>query len=72
MICLQAYTARLIGLFNILFFGLIVGVTMVFVHGRDEHTLLSRGGMRENVVGWICGIFSVCVFAAPLSVMVRN
>ncbi|CAO2824481.1 unnamed protein product [Amaranthus hypochondriacus] len=65
----RVYTARLIGLFNVLFFGLIVGVTMVFVHGKDEHTLLSRGGMRENVVGWICGIFSVCVFAAPLSVM---
>ncbi|XP_057534203.1 bidirectional sugar transporter NEC1-like [Amaranthus tricolor] len=65
----RVYTARLIGLFNVVFFGVIVAITMLFVRGNDEHTILSRGGLRENVVGWICGIFSVCVFAAPLSVM---
>ncbi|CAO2839651.1 unnamed protein product [Amaranthus hypochondriacus] len=65
----RVYTARLIGLFNVMLFGVIVGITMLFVRGNDEHKILSRGGLRENVVGWICGIFSVCVFAAPLSVM---
>ncbi|KAL2900531.1 Bidirectional sugar transporter NEC1 [Bienertia sinuspersici] len=59
----------LLGLFNLGFFGLIVVTTMAFVHGADTHTMFSKGGMRESVVGWICGIFSVCVFAAPLSVM---
>lgn len=65
----RVYTAKLLGLFNVGFLGLIVLTTMVFVRGGDEHKMLSKGGMRENVVGWICGIFSVCVFAAPLSVM---
>ncbi|XP_021743963.1 bidirectional sugar transporter SWEET9-like [Chenopodium quinoa] len=65
----KVYTFKLLGLFNVGFFGLIVLTTMVFAHGLDEHNMLSKGGMRESVVGWICGIFSVCVFAAPLSVM---
>lgn len=63
----KVYTAKLLGLFNVGFFGLIVLTTMLFVRGIDQHKMLSKGGMRENVVGWICGIFSVCVFAAPLS-----
>ncbi|KNA15691.1 hypothetical protein SOVF_095740 [Spinacia oleracea] len=65
----RVYTAKLLGLFNVGFLGLIVVTTLVFVRGMDDHTMLSKGGMRESVVGWICGIFSVCVFAAPLSAM---
>ncbi|XP_074314787.1 bidirectional sugar transporter NEC1-like [Silene latifolia] len=65
----KVYTAKLLGLFNVGFLGLIVISTMWFVRGGDEHRWLSKGGMRETVIGWICAVFSVCVFAAPLSVM---
>ncbi|KNA15692.1 hypothetical protein SOVF_095750 [Spinacia oleracea] len=65
----RVYTAKLLGLFNVGFFGVIVLTTMLFVRGTDKHSMFSKGGMRVDVVGWICGIFSVCVFAAPLSVM---
>lgn len=68
----RIYTTKLVGLFNVGVFGLIVLTTMLFVKGMDKHTMFSKGGMRVNIVGWISGIFSVCVFAAPLSVMVRN
>lgn len=30
----------------------------------------ARGSLRENIVGWICAVFSVCVFISPLSIMV--
>ncbi|KAJ8453209.1 hypothetical protein Cgig2_008093 [Carnegiea gigantea] len=65
----RIYTAKLLGLFNMAFYTLIVLVTMAFVRGADRHNFLSRGGNRETVVGWICAVFSVSVFAAPLSVM---
>uniref|UniRef100_A0A7C8YL54 Bidirectional sugar transporter SWEET n=1 Tax=Opuntia streptacantha TaxID=393608 RepID=A0A7C8YL54_OPUST len=65
----RVYTAKLLGLFNVASLGLIVLVTMVAVRGEDHHHLLSRGGTRLKVVGWICAVFSVSVFAAPLSVM---
>ncbi|XP_074267511.1 bidirectional sugar transporter NEC1-like [Silene latifolia] len=42
---------------------------MVFARGADTHNFFSKGGVRETSVGWICAVFSVCVFAAPLSVM---
>ncbi|XP_074314794.1 bidirectional sugar transporter SWEET9-like [Silene latifolia] len=65
----RVYTAKLLGLFNVTFLALIILGTMVFAHGNDEHILFSKGGVREAAVGWICAVFSVCVFAAPLSVM---
>lgn len=65
----RVYTAKLLSLFNVAFYGLIVVTTVVFVRGGNHHHLLSRGGDREKVVGWICAVFSVSVFAAPLSVM---
>lgn len=65
----RIYTAKLLGLFNVALYALIVLVTMAFVRGADRHNFLSRGGNRETVVGWICAVFSVSVFAAPLSAM---
>ncbi|KAJ8427230.1 hypothetical protein Cgig2_023067 [Carnegiea gigantea] len=65
----RVYTFKLLGLFNVAFYCLIVLVTMGFVHGCDHHNFFSKGGNREKVVGWICAVFSVSVFAAPLSVM---
>lgn len=43
-------------------FGAIVGLTYVFANEND---------LRISIVGWICAVFSVSVFAAPLSIMVR-
>ncbi|KAL9235800.1 hypothetical protein vseg_010535 [Gypsophila vaccaria] len=65
----KVYTAKLLALFNVGFLGLIIVTTMLLVKGGDEHKMLSKGGMRESVIGWICAVFSVCVFAAPLTVM---
>ena len=31
-----------------------------------------EGLVRIKIVGWTCAIFSVCVFIAPLSVMVGS
>ncbi|KAJ4727603.1 Bidirectional sugar transporter SWEET [Melia azedarach] len=55
----KIYTTKLILLFNIGAFGLIVLFTYIF----------SVGSLRLTVVGWICAVCSVCVFAAPLSVI---
>ncbi|KAI3760049.1 hypothetical protein L1987_50438 [Smallanthus sonchifolius] len=54
-------TVKLLALFNILSYGLIVVVTTLFV---TDH-----GPKQVAIVGWICAVFSVCVFAAPLSIM---
>ncbi|KAI3732442.1 hypothetical protein L1987_63647 [Smallanthus sonchifolius] len=56
-------TLKLLALFNILLFGLIVLTTLL---------MTKHGPKRVAVVGWICAIFSVCVFAAPLSIMTPN
>ncbi|CAK9175903.1 unnamed protein product, partial [Ilex paraguariensis] len=53
------YTIKLLVLFNIGAYGLIVFSTSIF----------SDGHRRVTVVGWICAVFSVSVFAAPLSIM---
>lgn len=53
-------TVKLLAFFNILSYGLIV-VTTLFA--------TKNGPERVAVVGWICAVFSVCVFAAPLSIM---
>ncbi|XP_057966658.1 bidirectional sugar transporter SWEET9-like [Malania oleifera] len=52
-------TAKLIFLFNTTVYGSIVFCTYQF----------SQGPLRITVVGWICAVFSVCVYAAPLSIM---
>ncbi|KAH0633968.1 hypothetical protein KY284_036754 [Solanum tuberosum] len=54
-------TKLLIG-FNIVAFGAIVGLTYIFAKENE---------LRISIVGWICAVFSVSVFAAPLSIMRR-
>ncbi|OMP06618.1 Zinc finger, B-box [Corchorus olitorius] len=53
------YTTKLLLFFNFVLLGLIVVGTFVF----------SKGSQRVSIVGWICAVFSVCVFAAPLSII---
>ncbi|XP_060180580.1 bidirectional sugar transporter NEC1-like [Lycium barbarum] len=57
----KIYTTKLLLLFNIGLFGAIVGLTYIF----------AKSDTRLNIVGWICAVFSVIVFAAPLSIMKR-
>ncbi|GAA0160615.1 hypothetical protein Leryth_000624 [Lithospermum erythrorhizon] len=52
-------TAKLLILFNFGALGVIIGLTY----------FLAKGKQKVSVVGWICAIFSVSVFAAPLSIM---
>ncbi|PWA79672.1 SWEET sugar transporter [Artemisia annua] len=53
-------TVKLIALFNVLALGVIFVATTYAIE---------NGPKRVAVVGWICAVFSVCVFAAPLSIM---
>ncbi|PSR86034.1 Bidirectional sugar transporter like [Actinidia chinensis var. chinensis] len=55
----KIYTTKLLIFFNVIVYGLIILCT----------SLLSNGKLRVTIVGWICAVFSVCVFAAPLSIM---
>ncbi|KAL5795518.1 hypothetical protein ACOSQ2_000338 [Xanthoceras sorbifolium] len=55
----KIYTAKLLILFNMGAFGLIVLFTYLF----------STASKRLAIVGWICAVFSVSVFAAPLGIM---
>ncbi|CAK9178048.1 unnamed protein product [Ilex paraguariensis] len=55
----KIYTTKLVILFNVGAYGLIVFST----------SILSDGHQRDTIVGWICSAFSVSVFAAPLSIM---
>ncbi|KAK4782902.1 hypothetical protein SAY86_007580 [Trapa natans] len=54
-------TLKLLLLFNVVGYGLMLGLTL----------LLLKGASRVNVVGWICAVFSLAVFAAPLGIMRR-
>ncbi|KAL7172222.1 hypothetical protein ACSBR2_031840 [Camellia fascicularis] len=55
----KIYTTKLLIMFNVGAFGLITLCTFLF----------SKGHQRVTIVGWICAVFSVSVFAAPLSIM---
>ncbi|OIT31084.1 PREDICTED: bidirectional sugar transporter NEC1-like [Nicotiana attenuata] len=57
----KIYTTKLVLLLNIGSFGAIVALTYIFAKDKT----------RVTIVGWICAVFSVCVFAAPLSIMRR-
>lgn len=58
---LQIFTTKLLILFNILGYGTIVLSTI----------LVPNALLRLKIVGWITIVFSVCVFAAPLTIMVK-
>lgn len=58
----QIFTAKLVLSVNMGVFGLILVLTM----------FLTRGSQRVQVLGWICMCFSVSVFVAPLSILVRT
>ncbi|XP_074267719.1 bidirectional sugar transporter SWEET9-like [Silene latifolia] len=62
-------TIKLLGLLNFGVLGLIVIATMGFVRGTDTRVVFSKGGVREQTVGWICTAVSITVFASPLTVM---
>ncbi|KAJ7972900.1 Bidirectional sugar transporter SWEET [Quillaja saponaria] len=53
-------TVQLLLVFNMGAFGLILLITSFIPLDHQK---------RVEVVGWICAVFSVCVFASPLSVM---
>ncbi|KAF8387907.1 hypothetical protein HHK36_026569 [Tetracentron sinense] len=55
----KIFTVKLLFLLNVGLYGLIILFTF----------LLSEGSRRVSIVGWICAVFSVTVFAAPLSIM---
>ncbi|XP_041992933.1 bidirectional sugar transporter NEC1-like isoform X2 [Salvia splendens] len=56
---IEVFTTKLILLLNVSSLGLITLCTYYFAHGH----------LRVNIVGWICAVFSVAVFVAPLSIM---
>ncbi|EXC34700.1 Bidirectional sugar transporter NEC1 [Morus notabilis] len=55
----RIYTIKLLVLFNMGAYGLILLST----------SFVGKISQRVTVVGWICAVFSVCVFAAPLSII---
>ncbi|XP_050224814.1 bidirectional sugar transporter SWEET10-like [Mercurialis annua] len=55
----RIFTIKLVLLFNVFGFGAICSVAMFLTH--DEK--------RVKLLGWICMIFSLCVFAAPLAIL---
>ncbi|CAK9178513.1 unnamed protein product [Ilex paraguariensis] len=56
---LKIFTVRLILLFNVGGLGLIMLVSFFLV----------KGPKRVMLIGWICAVFNLAVFAAPLSIM---
>lgn len=56
----RALTVKLLLLFNVFGFGVIIFFTLVIA--KTTHA-------RLLILGWICLIFSLCVFVAPLGVM---
>lgn len=56
----QAFTLKMLVLFNMASFGLIIAITSFALEGE----------VRVKAVGWICAVFSLSVFAAPLSIVV--
>ncbi|KAH9608807.1 hypothetical protein KSS87_015151 [Heliosperma pusillum] len=53
-------TLKMLLLFNVFGFGVIVFCTMV---------IAKTDSVRLTILGWICLVFSLCVFVAPLGVM---
>jgi len=59
---MQINTIKWMVLLNVVLFSMIVFISLVCFKGAD----------RVKVVGWFNMTFSVSVFAAPLSIIVRN
>lgn len=59
---MQINTLKWMFLLNVALFSLIVVISLLCFHGAD----------RVKVVGWFNMTFSVSVFAAPLSIIVRS
>lgn len=59
---LQIQTIKLVVLLNFVAFWVIA---------LSTH-FLAEGPTRVEILGWICMVISVSVYAAPLSIMVRN
>ena len=57
---LQITTVKLVFLMNICGFGSILLLTL----------LLAEGANRVRILGWVCLVFSLSVFLAPLCIMV--
>ncbi|KAH6807839.1 hypothetical protein C2S51_028947 [Perilla frutescens var. frutescens] len=55
----RLHTGMLLLVLNVVGMGLIVALTY----------FLANGSTRANIVGWICLVFSLCVFVAPLFVL---
>ncbi|KAL4571008.1 hypothetical protein LXL04_017758 [Taraxacum kok-saghyz] len=56
---LKISTIKLISIFNIGGLGIVMAVSI----------LLAKGPKRVALVGWICAVINLAVFAAPLSIM---
>ncbi|XP_022965032.1 bidirectional sugar transporter SWEET10-like [Cucurbita moschata] len=56
---LRFQTAKLVVVLNVLGFGVMLALTL----------LLAKGEKRLKVLGWICLVFNLSVFAAPLFIM---
>lgn len=60
---MQLQTIKLLVGMNVIGFGMIIGLTQFVAKGNAS---------RVTIVGWICLVFSLCVFVAPLCVVVIN
>ncbi|KAF3634929.1 Bidirectional sugar transporter SWEET14 [Capsicum annuum] len=56
----KIFTTKLLVFFNVFIYGAIIVLT---------YQLTKNDELRLKIVGWICAVFSVSVFAAPLSIM---
>ncbi|GFP90310.1 bidirectional sugar transporter nec1 [Phtheirospermum japonicum] len=57
----KIFTMRLILLFNVGGLGVVMAVSLLAV----------KGSKRVSLVGWVCAIINLAVFAAPLSIIRR-
>lgn len=55
----KIFTSKLVLLFNVFGFGSICVLTL----------FLTQGEKRVQVLGWICMVFALCVFVAPLGIV---
>jgi len=60
LVNLQAKIAKLVGILNIVLYGLVILVTM----------LAFRGSLRLLIIGCMCAVLTVGMYAAPMAAMV--